>query len=458
VLSDLERDLIAYAQNLTFNEVPAAAIHQAKRRVLDTLGGALAAFDAPTSRIARRLAQPVAEAPGARVWGSLIITTPESAAYANGTMLRFLDINDTYRTKDGSHPSDNLGGVLATAEMVGANGRDALLALIISYEIQSRFVDAVAFNDAGWDQPIPGAMACALASGRLLGLSPEAMRHALALAVVPNLCTYQTRAGELSMWKGCAAANGARQGVFAARLAAAGMSGPYEAFDGVFGLWNQTMRQRHKLPKLARGKGTYAVQQSNIKMYPVRDSCQLPVNTAKALRAQLDPRHIERIEITTYKSAYKGAVADPELWAPRTRETADHSMLVAIATCLIDGDVTPATFEKARFADADVLDLIGRTSVDVSDEFSSAAPGVRNCRITAKMKDGSSKFAHLKLTIEDIERGPSDKEIETKFLSLTKGILPSAAQKKLMAGIERVDRLGDIGELIDLTRIGTQPA
>src|SRR5260370_30540975 len=89
----------------------------------------------------------------------------------------------------------------------------------------------------GWST---GLIATAMAAGRLLGLSREALMHALALAVIPNLCTYQTRAGELSMWKGCAGPNGARNGVFAALLAGAGMSGPYEAFDGVFGVWHQT--------------------------------------------------------------------------------------------------------------------------------------------------------------------------------------------------------------------------
>lgn len=458
MLSTLEHDLIAYARTLSLKEVPQTARHQAKRRILDTLGGALAAFDAPTSRIARRLAQAVSDGPRAGVWGSLIETTPESAAFANGTMLRYFDINDTYRTTDGSHPSDNLGGIFAAAEMSDASGADVLLAMIISYEIQCRFADAVAFNGAGWDQPVSGVMACALAAGRLLGLSEEAMRHALALAIVPNLCTYQTRAGELSMWKGCAGANGARQGLFAARLAEAGMSGPYQAFDGAFGLWNQTGREPPARLKLACGSETYAVQQSNIKMYPVRDSCQLPVSTAKALRTKIDANGIEQLEITTYRSAYNGAVVDPELWAPRTRETADHSMLVAVATCLIDGDVTPGTFEGARFADADVLDLIRRTRVVVSEDFSAAAPAVRNCRITAWGKDAGMATSELELTTADIERGPSDGEVESKFLTLTRGVLSSRAQRALMEGVDELESIATTRDFVKLTKLDAERA
>lgn len=453
MLSALEERLIYYAADLAWADLSAETIRQAKRRIADTMGGAIGAYGAPTSGIARRLAQPVAGGPSARVWGSLVATTPEMAAFANGTMLRYLDINDTYRTRDGSHPSDNLGGIFAAAEIVGASGRDTLLALVISYEIQSRFVDAVAFNDAGWDQPVPGAMACALAAGRLLGLSREQMRDALAMAVIPNLCTYQTRAGELSMWKGSAAANGARQGVFAARLAAEGMTGPYEAFDGVFGLWNQTMKKPHELPPLAMAGNTFAIQQSNIKMYPVRDSCQLPVNTAKALREKVSAADIAKLKIVTYKSAHKGAIADPELWAPKTRETADHSMLIAIAVGLIDGDVTPATFDNARFLDDDVLGLIRRTEVEISEEFNGQAPAIRNCRIEATAHDGVTHHAHLKLTDEDIERGPSDADIERKFMSLTRAYLPAAAQRRLFDGLGDLDNAADIRSIVDLTAI-----
>ncbi len=453
ITSPLEDRLIDYASTLAYEDLSPEAVRQAQRRIMDTIGGAIGAYAAAPSRIARRLAQPVAAGPSARVWGSLVASTPEAAAFANGTMLRFLDINDTYRTRDGSHPSDNLGAIVATAEMLGASGRDMLLALVISYEIQSRFVDAVAFNDAGWDQPVPGAMAAALACGRLLRLDRAAMRDALALAVIPNLCTYQTRAGELSMWKGSAAANGARQGLFAARLAAEGMTGPYEAFDGVFGLWKQTMGASHDLPPLARGSETFAVQQSNIKMYPVRDSCQLAVATARDLRAEVQAEAITSLTIVTYKSAYKGAVADPELWAPKTRETADHSMPVSIAMALIDGTVTPASFETKRFLDADVLALLGCTTVDISDAFSAEAPGRRHCRLEATDRDGVVHVAHRTLTAADIERGPSDAELEAKFMMLVRSFMPERDARRLYETALAVEQLDRVGDLVDLTLI-----
>ena len=449
--SALERAMIDYAAGLRYDDLSPSVLHHARRRVIDTIAGALAASESAPARIAQRLAPEVAKGRSARLFGSLVRTSPEMAAFANGVMVRFLDINDTHRTIDGSHPSDNLSGVLAVAEDLGAGGRDFLLALTISYEIQCRFVDSVPFNDNGWDQPVPGVMACALACGRLLGLDRETLRHALALAVIPNLCTYQTRAGELSMWKGCAAANGARQGVFAAYLAAEGMTGPFEAFDGVFGLWNQTLGKPFEVKPFARSGDVFAVTQTNIKKFPVRDSCQLPVETALALRAEIAAGDIEKLTIVTYRSAHKGAVADPKLWRPRTRETADHSMPVSIALALIDGDITGASFDRERFRDDDVLALIGRTEVVVSDEFSTQSPGVRSCRLEATDKAGETHVAHLAWTAEDIARGPGDDEIEDKFHRYAGVLLARPERTRLLERLWRLDSVDDVGDILPLT-------
>jgi 2-methylcitrate dehydratase len=450
-MGSTEDRMTDYAATLRLAELPESVIHHARRRVLDTIGGALAAYTAPPVQIARRVALPVAGRGAARIWGSLTPTLPDMAAFVNGTALRYLDINDTHRTIDGAHPSDNIGGILAVAEATGASGAAFLEAVVIAYEIQCRFVDSVPFNDAGWDQPVPGVMACALACGRLLGLSQEQLQQALALSIIPNLSTYQTRAGELSMWKGCAAANGARQGVFAAQLAAHGMTGPFEPFDGVFGLWQQTMGKAYEIQPFATATngGTFAVTETNMKKFPVRDSCQLPATTAQELHARIPAGEIAALRIETYRSAYKGAVEDPELWAPRTRETADHSMLVAVATALIDGTITPDTFNSERFKSADVLDLIRRTRVEVVDAFTKAAPGVRNCRIVAVRKDGSEVAAHVAWTAADIARGMSDGELEEKFARLTRDILTETRRHDLIETLWRVDGLADVSLLID---------
>lgn len=453
--ANMQEKIVDFSLRVRFADLSAAAVRAAKMRVIDSVGVAFAAYDAPPAQIARRLAQPTTGDLSARLWGSQVRTSLESAAFANGVMVRYLDLNDAWRTKDAHHPSDYLPGILAVAEQRRASGEDFIAALTVAYEIVCRFTDLVPLNPAGWDQPVTGAIATAMAAGRLLGLSRDAMLHAVALAVIPNLCTYQTRAGELSMWKGCAGPNGARNGVFAALLAAEGMSGPFEAFDGIYGVWNQTLGgTAYDVPLgSCYDDGKWGIVQTNIKTHPVRDSCQLPIDTAIELRTRANPGDIAALRIETYRSAWEGAVKDKELWSPKTRETADHSMLFAVACALADGAVTPGSFEKRRFSDPDILDLIGRTTVDVIDEFTGATPDRRNCRITATLKSGGTAVAHRVVTLADIERGMSDEELARKFASCTASVFPAEHAHAFLDAAAKLDRMDDVGRLVDHIRL-----
>lgn len=432
-------------------DLPDSAVTAACDRVLDSIGVGMAAFLSPPARIARRQAPRVASGETARLWGDGTLTTPEDAAFANGVMVRYLDLNDAWRTKDAHHPSDYLPGLMGVAGATGASGRQFVEALAVAYEVMCRFTDAVPFNVSGWDQPVTGAIGTALGAGRLMGLSEAQLAEAVALAVIPNLATYQTRAGELSMWKGCAGPNGARNGIFAARLAREGMTGPEHPFDGIYGVWNQALGgQAHALDLPGP---TWGLEQTNIKTHAVRDSCQLPIFTALDLRETLAGREIAELTIETYRSAWEGAVKDPELWAPKTRETADHSMLFSVACALRDGKVTPDSFEDARFADPDILDLIGRTEVVVLDAFTGATPEERNCRITARTAGGEEAAAHRIVTLEDIRRGMSAEDLEAKFRACTHRCYTGAEQDRIVAavrGLPDMARVADLPPLLDL--------
>jgi 2-methylcitrate dehydratase len=451
----LEARIVDFARSMQFDELPEAAVRAAKWRVVDSIGVAMAAYLSPPARIARRLAQETTGPLGARVWGPLTRTTPEMAAFANGVMVRYLDLNDAWRTKDAHHPSDYLPGIMAVAEAVSSSGRKFIAALAIAYELTCRFTDSVPFNDAGWDQPLTGALGTAMAASYLLGLDRERMGHALALALIPNMCTYQTRAGELSMWKGCAGPNGARNGIFAALLAAEGMSGPFQAFDGVFGVWNQALKGQKFPVALPDGSADWkwGLMQTNIKTFPVRDSCQLPIATALELREKIVPAEIEHLKIETYRSAWEGAVKDKELWAPRTRETADHSMLFCAVCALIDGSVTPESFERERFLDRDILGLIGRTEVEVLDEFNRATPAVRNCRIVARRRDGNSVVAHRAVSLAEIERGLAEDELERKFAHCVARTFSASQRDAVIKAALALDRADDVRGLVDLLRV-----
>ncbi|MBI3068528.1 MAG: MmgE/PrpD family protein, partial [Betaproteobacteria bacterium] len=121
-MTDSVERLVSFTRTLSREALTSEVLHEAKRRVIDTLACALGAYTTPPARIARRAALPVAGPGAARVFGNLTPVTPDWAAFVNGAMIRYLDFNDSgLGGGHGAHPSDNLGGVLAAAESVHAS-------------------------------------------------------------------------------------------------------------------------------------------------------------------------------------------------------------------------------------------------------------------------------------------------------------------------------------------------
>ena len=130
------------------------------------------------------------------------------AAFANSVMIRYLDANDTYIARGSGHPSDVFGALLAAADAKGASGEGLIAATVAAYEVFGALANAVGLRDRGWDQGVFLAPAAAAGVRPLCsGLTHGADRgNAIAIAVTANVPTRQTRAGELSMWKGSATA------------------------------------------------------------------------------------------------------------------------------------------------------------------------------------------------------------------------------------------------------------
>ena len=383
----LAERLADYARRLRFVDLPAEVVHEVKRRLIDSLACALGALgeDAPT--IAATLARRVVTRPAA----TLIAggqSSPDLAAFANGVLVRYLDFNDTYLSKEPAHPSDNLTAVLAAAEVAGRGGRDVIVAAVLAYEVQCRLCDAASIRARGWDHVTYGSFSTALAAAKLLGCDHGRMVHALGLAGVDGVALRQTRAGELSMWKGCAFANAARNGVFAALLAADGMTGPAPIFEGVFG-FEKLVSGPLDLPTWGGGTEPFMISKTYIKYWPAEYHSQSAIDAALQLRPELGSvEQIEQIDIDSFDAAVDIIGSDPEKWRPRTRETADHSLPYCVAVALADGEVGHAQFAPERFRDESLLQLVARIRVLRDPALTARYPaGIPN-RLRNRLRDG----------------------------------------------------------------------
>lgn len=456
-MDDTTRRLVDHGIELAYADLAPLTSWNAKARILDAIGCAIGAFDAPPVAIARRLAWPMgagATIGASRLLGTLDASAPDAAAFVHTMMIRYLDFNDAYRTVDGSHPSDPIGAMLAIADAVNADPQTFLCVVVAAYDVQCAFADTVPLNAMGWDHSIPETVAGALGCARILGLSKAQTAEAISLAISPNLATHQRHVGELSMWKAGYAAMAARQAVFAALMAREGMTGPADAFEGENGFWAQIRWREKPLRTLAGADVAPGVSLTNIKHWPVRDSCQLPIDAALELRRQIDPSKLRAVRVVTYASASQDRLREPEMWAPLTRETADHSMAFLVCTALLDGEVTIGTFDRRRFLDADVRGLMARCDVNADEAYSSQAPAVRNCRIEGMLENGESVAVHrVRASRPDLDPESSQAPIDRKFMSLTASHLGASGARALADALWELERLPGIAALVSLTTL-----
>ncbi len=437
----------AYARALKFESLTEEAVHETKRRIIDTLGCALGGYDAEPCRIARKIAGRVKSDSGARILGTSHRTLPDLAAFSNGVMARYLDGNDTF-PGGGGHPSDTIAPMLAMAESTGADGKSLLTAIALAYEVYYAFFLGACMRDRGMDHVLYTAIGTAVGAAKLLGLDQHQLAQAVSLAITPNVALHATRRGSLSMWKGCAAGNAARNGVFAALLAAEGMTGPENAIDGPDGL--RELVGSFDLGELSEPNGKFKVTQSNLKYFLSEYHSQSPITAALQLSREVRPEDIESVTVHTYWFAWSEIGSEPEKWHPTTRETADHSLPFILSAVLIDGEFSDAIFSEERIRDSRVHALADKISVKEDADYTRQFPSAIPCRLEIRTCRGELKTATIDYPRGHVRNPMSDGEVETKFRTLAGRVLPAARVDSALKQLWNIDQERDAQIVLDV--------
>jgi 2-methylcitrate dehydratase len=445
-----------YAHRLTFDDLAPETVHQVKRTLVDTLGCAAGAFDGGPAAIARIVASRVQGNPPARVLGTRTTTSADLAAFVNTVLVRYLDCNDTYAARGTGHPSDMIPAVLAAADARGADGRSVITAIAVAYEAFCRIADRVALK--GWDQGMFAAIGAACGAGKILGLDRAAMGNAISIAITSGVPLGVTRIGELSMWKGCATAAAIRTGVFAAELAAEGLTGPGHPFEGRDGLWQHLGIEAPKWERFGGAGEPFRINATSFKAYPSVIHTQGPIGLTLELRQQVSVPQIESVRIATYGEAVRRTAAEAEKWDPETRETADHSIPYLVAAAIRDGAVTPATFTPSRIKDPALRPVIKKLTVVEEPEFTRRYPAESCTRVEVTTTDGrrvTAETSHPK----GHHRNPlSDTEVEEKFKSLAVGALGAQRCDQVLAEVRGLERATTLDGLFESLMIATERA
>ncbi|MBI5863834.1 MAG: MmgE/PrpD family protein [Planctomycetes bacterium] len=449
----LAQRLAAQAKAASFDSLGSQVVHEVNRRILDSIGCALGAWKSRPGTIARAVAQGVGIPNGAGLFGSKHRTTPDLAAFANGALVRYLDFNDTYLSKEPAHPSDNIPAALAVGQAAGSKCRDIVAAIALGYEVQCRLCDAASLRAHGWDHVYYGALSTALLAARLYGLNEAQMVHALGLAGVCNFATRQTRTGQISDWKACAFSNAGRNGVFAANLARQGMTGPNEIFEGPKGLFKMVTGPFEL--GWTKGADDWMICKTYIKFWPAEYHSQSAIDACLQLRPEIgDASKIESIVVESFEAAVSIIGSEPEKWRPTSRETADHSMGFCMACALLDGDVTRASFSDAKIRDTRALGLLDKIKIVETEECNAGYPdGIPN-KLIVRTTDGRTLTRKVTYPRGHAGNPMTDDEVIRKFKTQAAGVVSEATADRIVNAAMSFDKLDNVAALIEFEALG----
>ncbi len=348
--------------------------------LMDTLACGFQALDYPACTKLLGPVVPGATLPGgARVPGTSWELEPVMAAFNIGAMIRWLDFNDTWLAAEWGHPSDNLGGILATADYLSRQARlegkapltmrDVLTAMIRAHEIQGVLALENSFNRVGLDHVLLVRIASTAVVTRMLGGDREQVINAVSNAWIDGgaLRTYR-HAPNTGSRKSWAAGDATSRAVRLALIARTGEMGYPSALSAkTWGYYDVLFKERPF--SFPQGYGTYVMENVLFKIsYPAEFHAQTAVEAAMQLHAEVGDRvdEVERIVIETQEAGVRIIDKTGPLDNPADR---DHCLQYMVAVPLIFGRLTAADYEDDVAGDPRIDALREKMEVAENDQF-----------------------------------------------------------------------------------------
>jgi 2-methylcitrate dehydratase PrpD len=447
--------LASWVAELSLDDIPEVVLERSKHLLLDGLGCALIGAQLPWSRTATEAVLNIDGHGDTVVIGTGRTASAPAAAVLNGTFVQGFELDDFHPIAPVHSCSLVIPALVSTASSLPAvSGADALLAAIVGFEVGPRVgytLHGAEMLDRGWHSgSVFGTHSAAMASGKLLGLSSGQLEDALGLAATQSagLMAAQYEAMSKRMHHGLAA----RNGFYAAGLAAHGYTGIKRVFEREYGGFLSVFGEGHH-PEAALLTGQLGERWETstimVKSYAAMGGLHGAIDAARRLRPSVDPKRVTHIDITVGTTIYKHGWWTAE--RPLTPIGAQMHLGYTTAAALLDGNVLPEQFTPDRLDADDIWRLVDRTDVHL-DETRDRAPITERfgTDLVVTTDDGT---AH-RVRIDQPHGAPTDPVTNDELVAKFHALADRVTTRDRAAAIERavtgLDALADIRELIDL--------
>lgn len=307
-------------------------------------------YRAPIAGVGNMAAPGAAKRTGATVYGSSVEVMPEKAIAANTAAVREWDSNGTnfgyseerihHRAGEFGH-NDFYAVAIAATQMMGMDGRFALRGMVLVDEIRGRLAEVFSLKSYKIDHVVHGAIASAATFGAMLKATPEQIESAIGMVVAHYVPWRAIRAGkQLSDSKGASAAISAEVAVLSAKRALRGFIGPADIFRNPESLFRQFEKTSGDSPfdlDLTHSGDDFATMGMHFKLglyeHQSAGALQGVIELLAAYPQIAEPGAIKEVRVVAYEPAF-GIIGDPAKRDPKTRQSADHSMVYIVSTLL----------------------------------------------------------------------------------------------------------------------------
>jgi 2-methylcitrate dehydratase len=461
-----------FALTKQWSDLAAIDIEQLKKHLLDSLASLIHCIERPTIK---KLAKSIAalSAGGQLQVPALGKLTYDRAAQYYTALIRYPDFMDNFLGKEATcHPSDNIGPLLAAANMEDITGQEFLLAMAIAYEIECRLIEEIPVMVKGFDHTLLLAYSVTAGLCRILQLDEQQTSNALSIAGCSLNPLVASRASYTYEWKGLQSSLVALGCFNIVMMAKEGMTGPIRLFEGPKGFEKEFDM---KLDYDWSQDGFDLLRKCILKSYNAEVHTQSLIEAALEIREEqkFNPSEIKEVEAITFLTAYHivGGGEYGDRTDVHSKEQADHSLPYVLSAALIDGDLYPEQLLPGRINKDDVQQLLKKVKISTKfslhkpvkiagflDPYTEAYPGKLIGKLTVKLNNGE-EYTREKEDYKGFHTRPLTwSDVESKFRRLTSAIINEKTQQKiinLVKGFESANAsdltklLGSIGKKDD---------
>ncbi|MEA1993595.1 MAG: MmgE/PrpD family protein [Euryarchaeota archaeon] len=453
-MKSISHEMAKFALDLEYTDIPAKAVKEVKRFMLDSVGCGLAAMKNEDMEQAFEYIKTLGGKKQARIMGHGYLTNMPNATLMNSLLIRGMDYNDIYWEQDPSHPSDIIPAALSPGEYRGSSGKELIEGILTAYELEMRMCLAAhpGVREVGWHHATLTQFVSPVVAGKMLELTEKEIVAAVGISGSSHSTFGGVVAGDLTNMKNTADPMAVEAGVRAAMLAETGFSGPVKVFEGKEGLFEVINNVEWDSDILTDGLGkNFLITDCEYKAFPTEALTHQPITAALEIMKDhtIDPENVKKIVIET---TTRGAdiLSDPSKYKPETKETADHSLPYCIATAVAKGNVLPSDFELKALKDPLVLEIIEKIKVVTNEEIDSLFPKVKRAICTIATKDGETYRNQVDHARGSKENPLSDEEVISKFRANASDVLSEERMDELIKATFDLEKFSNIGEYIDL--------